>query len=229
MYQRGMTKSCDTILFDLDGTLIHSAPDVCHWVNEVFAEQGFAPMSVETMQGYLGQGARVLMAKAVADHGYERSDDILDQMTADFLARYAAQPVLHSSVYPGVFDVLDRLRAEEAIIAICTNKPSKTTAPVLDALGLGGRFDAIVCSDQVARKKPHGDHVLDTVKACGGDVARTVMVGDSENDIDAAIAAEVPSIAVTFGYSNKPVHELGADQLIDGFDQFFDALAAIRA
>jgi len=217
-----------TILFDLDGTLIHSAPDVCHAVNHVFEREGLAPLDVKQVQGYLGKGARILMERAVKDHGHDRETDALDRMTADFLTFYAANPVVHTTVFPGVFEVLDRLREEDAIVAICTNKPSKTTGPVLEALGLDGRFDAIVCGDQVANRKPHGDHVLETIHTARGDKSSAVMVGDSENDIDAAIHAGVPSIAVTFGYSNTPVEELGADQLISTFDRFFDALAAIR-
>lgn len=223
-----MSDTPTTILFDLDGTLIHSAPDVCHAVNHVFDQEGFASLSVEQVQGYLGQGARILMEHAVIDHGHDRDPEALDRMTAAFLSFYAAHPVVHTTVFPGAIAVLDRLKDAKAILALCTNKPSKTTGPVLEALGLDGRFDAIVCGDQVANRKPHGDHVLETIKACGGLVSNTVMVGDSENDIDAAIAAQVPSIAVTFGYANKPVEDLGADQLIDHFDQFFDALSLIR-
>ncbi|MEQ8667322.1 MAG: phosphoglycolate phosphatase [Rhodospirillales bacterium] len=222
-----MSGPTPAILFDLDGTLIHSAPDVCHAVNHVFEAEGMAPLTVDQVKGYLGKGARILMEQAVTDNGHRRDAEALDRMTDDFLEFYAAHPVVHSTVFPGVFDVLGSLRDRGAILAICTNKPSVTTAPVLDALELTPWFDTIVCGDQVTDKKPHGGHVLETIAACGGSRNRAVMIGDSENDIDAAIHAGVPSVAVSFGYTNKPVRELGADRVIDSFAELDAALAAI--
>ena len=222
-----MSDSPAAILFDLDGTLIDSAPDVCHALNHVFAAEGLPELPVDQVKGYLGKGARILMEKAVTDCGFERPADELDRLTDAFLAYYAAHPVVHSAVFPGVFDALAGLRERGAILAICTNKPSVTTAPVLDALELTPWFGTVVCGDQVAKKKPHGGHVLDTIAACGGRSGRAIMIGDSENDIDAAIDAGVPSVAVSFGYTTRPVAELGADRIIDAFSELDAALAEL--
>ncbi len=218
-----------TLLFDLDGTLVDSAPDVCGAVNHVFAEAGLPAIAVDRIKGYLGHGARVLIERAVADMDENRDTETLDRLTHAFLAYYADHPVVSSTVFPGVFDALETLRGEGATMAICTNKPSVTTAPVLEALDLDGRFDAVVCGDQVVNRKPHGDHIRETVAACGGAMETAIMIGDSENDILSAIDAGVPSIAVRFGYALGPVDGLGADIVIDSFDELADALFTIGA
>lgn len=222
-----MSDKRQTILFDLDGTLIHSAPDVCHALNHVFEAEALPALEVDHVKGYLGQGARILIERAVSDIGHDRPAEKLDAMTEAFLAFYAAHPVVHSHVFDGVFDVLAGLRDDGAIMAVCTNKPSVTTKPVLDRLDLAGWFDAVVCGDQVGSRKPHGDHIHATLAACGGDLAGAVMVGDSDNDINAAHHAGIPSIAVSFGYSTVPVGELGADAVIDSFAELPAALSEI--
>lgn len=205
------------IVFDLDGTLIDSVHDVRRALNRTLAPLGRGPQSLEEVKGYLGSGAPVLMDMAIRATGDPLDEVAITELTRTFLDDYASNPVVETVVFPSVFEVLGDLGRKGAALAICTNKPSITAAPVLDLLGLSAYFDVIVCGDQVKNRKPHGDHILETIQAAGGDPARAVMVGDSENDIEAAIHASVPSVAVTFGYSIAPHMELGADVLIDHF------------
>ncbi|NQV43888.1 MAG: HAD-IA family hydrolase [Rhodospirillales bacterium] len=206
-----------TIIFDLDGTLIDSAPDVCRALNRTLTSTGRRPHSVDEVKTYLGHGARVLMELALEQTGGTPEDDIIDTLTDTFLDDYAQHPVVDSCVFPGVFECLAELSSKGAKLSICTNKPSITAGPVLRALGLDSQFEAIVCGDQVPDRKPSGAHILAAITAVGGNPEASIMVGDSENDILAAIDLGVPSIAVTFGYAHAPYTELGAHELVDDF------------
>lgn len=222
-----MTMKNITIVFDLDGTLIDSAPDVCRALNRTLVRYGRRPHDVEEAKEYLGQGARVLIEMALQKTGTVPPTNVIDSLTSEFLTDYAANPVVDSTVYPGVIRALDELRDRGANLAICTNKPSITTGPVLERFALGSYFSAIVCPDHVENRKPHGDHIRATVEAVNGNLQHAIMVGDSENDIDAAINAGIPSIAVTFGYAHRKHDELGATTLIDHFDSLIEAIDCI--
>lgn len=218
------------ILFDLDGTLIDSAPDVCLALNKVLTAYGRRPHSVDETKGYLGKGARILMEKALAHTGDVPEASEIERLTRAFLDDYAENPVVESCIFPGVEKALAELRDAGAALGICTNKPSITAAPVLERLGLNERFDVVLCGDQVENQKPHGQHILDTAARFGSvDAAQTLMVGDSENDIHAAIDAGVPSIAVSFGYAGCAPDTLGADMVIDHFDQLVEAVDIVLA
>ncbi len=216
-----------TIVFDLDGTLIDSAPDVCRALNRTLVPYGRRSHDVEETKGYLGQGARVLMEMALRKTGDVPPVDVIESLTTAFLADYAANPVVDSVIFPGVINALTELRGRGAKLAICTNKPSITTMPVLEMLALDSYFEAIVCPDHVENRKPHGDHVRATIEAVDGDIGQSIMIGDSENDIDAAIDAGIPSIAVTFGYAHRAHDELGATVLIAHFDALVDTIESI--
>lgn len=218
-----------TIIFDLDGTLIDSAPDVCGALNRTLVPFGRKRHDVEDVKGYLGQGARVLMERALHKTGDVPDASMIDQLTQQFLADYANNPVIDTYVFPGVIDVLETLKAEGAQLAICTNKPGITTAPVLDALNLGSYFEAVICGDQVKNRKPSGDHILDTIRAIDGCPDNAVMIGDSENDIDAAIDAGIRSIVVTFGYTQIPHDELGAHAQISSFTELLETMDQVLA
>jgi phosphoglycolate phosphatase len=215
------------LIFDLDGTLIDSAPDVCASVNRVLTADGRRALTLDEAKDMVGWGGRVLMEKALALTGAPGTEENIDTALNGFLATYAAHPVEHSIVFPGVIEVLEQFKADGVAMGLCTNKPEATSGPVLDAMGLGGYFTAIACGDAVPHRKPDGRHVLHVIEELGASVETSAMVGDSESDITAAINARVKSVAVTFGYAHVPMDELGADALIDTFKDLPRALEQI--
>ena len=219
--------SFDAIVFDLDGTLIDSVPDVRAAVNRLLASEGRRPISMEEAHAFVGNGARVLVDKALAATG-ARPDDI-DPLIERYIDFYRQYPADESIVYPGVAATLDALAASGVRMGICTNKPYALTGPVLEALGLGGYFSAFTGGDTVPHRKPDGRHVTLTLELMKADGGHAAMVGDSETDIAAAKDAGLPVIAVTYGYCHEPIGALGADAVIDSFAELPQALTAVYA
>jgi phosphoglycolate phosphatase len=219
----------DAILFDLDGTLIDSAPGVTWSLNKALAEEGRATLSVDRVKDLVGKGAVHLVADALKDTGGMDSDAQRDKVKEAFLQVYSENPVQDTIVFPGVMDVLGELHSSGFPIALCTNKPRKTTMPVLDMFGMTKLFPTIVCGDDIPHSKPDGRHLLDTLAAMGMAGATAIMVGDSENDILAAHDAKMASICVSFGYCHMPYDELKPTILINHFSEFPMALSTLRA
>lgn len=222
-----MKTMTDTIIFDLDGTLIDSVPDVRHALNDALVRHGHSSLTLTQVRSLVGEGAAVMIGRAL---GTAADAPEVPGVLTDYLAAYRAQPVLDTTLYPGAVPALERLAAKGARLGVCTNKPAAMARLVLERLELTRCFAAILGPEDVARRKPHGDHILDTVRAIGGDPARTVMVGDSETDAAAARAAGVPFVAVSFGYCGEAgAAALGADRVIDHFDQLDAAIAELLA
>lgn len=217
----------EALIFDLDGTLIDSAPDVRASINRVLADLGRRELTLIETKDMVGWGGRVLAEKALALTGEPGTPSDIDRALEGFLTTYADHPADHTIVFPGAIEALESLKAAGVKMAICTNKPTATTPPVLNAMGLNGFFDVISCGDAVPHKKPDGRHVLLCVEQLGASIETAAMVGDSENDIRAAIDAGVRSVCVTFGYAHVPLDEIGADALIDHFDDLAGALVGI--
>lgn len=205
------------LIFDLDGTLVDSALDVCASVNRVLDAQGRRPLTIKETQDMVGWGGRVLVEKALAKTGEAGTEEDIDRTLDAFLVTYAEHPADHTTVYPGVIEALERYKAAGVKMGICSNKPSTTTPPVLDAMGLDGFFEVVSCGDAVPHQKPDGRHVLLCAEQLGATATTAAMIGDSENDINAAIDAGVRSVCVTFGYAHVPLKDIGADVLIDHF------------
>jgi phosphoglycolate phosphatase len=219
----------DIVLFDLDGTLIDSAPGVAWSLNRALADDGRDPLSVDRVKDLVGKGAVHLVADALEDTGGMKDEAHRDRIMDAFLRIYADNPIQDTIVFPGAREVLMQLRDDAVPMALCTNKPRITTLPVLDAFGLAEFFPVIRCGDDVTYRKPDGRHIHETIAAMQQPGAAAVMVGDSENDILAAHDAGVPSICVSFGYCHMPYDELKPTVLIDRYDQFWDALASVQA
>ena len=217
-----------TIAFDLDGTLVDTAPDLARAMNAVLADHGRAQVPLEDVRHMVGQGARALMKKGMAATGAPASEAELDGLFDEFLAFYLENLSVESRVFDGVVAVLDRCRDAGHLLGVCTNKPEGASRLLLDDVGLATYFQSVVGGDTLPVRKPDPAHITETVSRAGGDIARAVMVGDSANDIDAARNTGVPVIAVSFGYTQTPVRELGPDRVIDHFDAFWEALDALR-
>ncbi|MBO3760694.1 HAD-IA family hydrolase [Ciceribacter sp. L1K22] len=213
-----------TIVFDLDGTLVDTAPDLMHSLNHTIAAVGLAPVGYEDITHLVGQGAKVMIERAFRLREAPLADSELPALLDRFIDHYSAHMPGESLPFPGVVDALDRLTAAGYRLAVCTNKMERLAVPLIANLGLGDRFAAIAGGDTFPTRKPDGAHIVSTVEKAGGDPRRAIMVGDSVNDILAAQNARMPSIAVPFGYSDVPVDTLGADRIISHFDQLTSEL-----
>lgn len=203
------------ILFDLDGTLIDSAPSIVYALNRVFDAAGYDAVHVDAVKPLLAGDAMKLVGTLVAQQNRTSDEAQNADLTRSFLETYKAHPAEDAALYPDALSILEHFKHAGHPMAICTNKPSITADPVLRTFDLSGYFDAVICGDQTEFKKPDGRHILETVDALGGDAASAVMVGDSGNDIYAAHDAGVASVWVTFGYGLERVEDLKPTATID--------------
>lgn len=218
-----------TIVFDLDGTLIDTAPDLVGTLNAIFAREGLIPVAYEDARAMIGGGARLMIARGIEADGRTVAPADLERMFADFIAYYADHIADRSQPFPGLIDALDTLEASGHRLAVCTNKLERLARLLLDALGLTGRFATICGQDTFGMMKPDPEVLRRTILAAGGDPRHAIMIGDSITDIRTARAAELPVIAVDFGYSEEPIETCGADRLISHFAQLPAAIAAFDA
>jgi phosphoglycolate phosphatase len=208
-----------TIVFDLDGTLIDTAPDLVRALNETLDLEGLPRMKLEAMRAMVGQGARVLIERAAGLSGASFSPDRLSQLVAAFIDFYRADIAGESEIFAGVAEALDALAALGAKLAVCTNKRTDLSVQLLAAMRLEQRFSAIVGADAVTDRKPHPDHYRAAVTRAGGVVRRSLMVGDTAADVAAARGAGAPVVAVSFGYSDGGADKLGADALLHRYSE----------
>jgi phosphoglycolate phosphatase len=193
----------------------------------VLAGEQMMPVSRETVIGMVGNGARVLIESAFAAQGRALTPEGLERLFAEFIAHYAAHIADASRPYPGATAALDRFAANGWRMAVCTNKVEGLARQLLAALDLDRYFAAISGQDTYGFRKPDPRHLTETIRAAGGAVGASVMVGDSHTDIDTARAAGVPVVAVSFGYSPVPVASFAPDRLIASFDELDAAAMAL--
>ena len=215
------------LVLDLDGTLVDSKPDLVAALNVGIGSAGLSPMAIETIGESVGQGARAMIAKALEHQNRELSNDTLEEVFELFMKYYRTNIAVNSKPYPGIQTALDRFSENGWSLAICTNKPEDMAKALLSSLNLDEQFAAICGSDTFANRKPHRDHILNTIAMANGNVIGSVMVGDTATDIDAAKNSGIPSIAVDYGYSFVPARTLGADRTISHFDQLWQAVSEI--
>ncbi len=206
-----------TIVFDLDGTLVDTAPDLVRALNETLDLEGLPRVKLEIVRTLVGQGARALIERAAALAGVGFSADRLGQLTAAFIEFYRADIARESALFAGVETALETLASWGAKLAVCTNKRTDLSMQLLEAMNLATRFSAIVGADAVSDRKPHPDHYRAAVTRAGGIVRRSLMVGDTIADVAAARGAGAPVIAVSFGYNDGSAGDLGADALLDRY------------
>ena len=222
--QRSFVLTATTIVFDLDGTLIDTAPDLVESLNHTIAARDLTPVSYEDLTHLVGQGARVMIQRAFALRGAPLAEDEIPALLDRFIAHYEAGMPGKSKPYPGLVEALDRLKAAGYKMAVCTNKMERLAIPLLERLDLTRYFSAIAGGDTFAFRKPDPAHILATAELAVGRAGKILMIGDSVNDILAARNGDIPSIAVPFGYSDVPVETLGASHVIGHFDELTVAL-----
>lgn len=206
------------VIFDLDGTLIDTAPDLIHTLNTILATENIPAIPFDTARPMIGAGVRPLLERALAERGQNPGEAAMDALFARYISHYQDHIADYSRPYPGLEAALDRLGAHGFTLAVCTNKYETLSLRLLDALGLTSRFAAICGQDTFPMKKPDPETLRLTIARAGGDAARAVMVGDSDTDVRVARAAGIPVIGVDFGYTRIPMADLLPDRLIGHFD-----------
>jgi phosphoglycolate phosphatase len=205
------------IVFDLDGTLIDTAPDLVDTLNVILAREGFPPVPFPEARSMIGGGARRLLERGLARDGVAPPPSELDRLYKDFLAYYADHMADRSRPFPELIEALDELTRQGHRFAVCTNKLEVLSVQLLRALNLAERFAAICGQDTFGMQKPNPEILKLTIARAGGDMAQALVVGDSMTDVATARAAGIPVIAVEFGYADRPAGALGADAVVANF------------
>jgi phosphoglycolate phosphatase len=204
------------ILFDLDGTLVDSLPDLSWAVNQLLAEFGREPATLADMRTWVGDGVAVLVERSLMATGGLPELPVAEAVKR-YLDYYRGHAAVETRPYPGVLTTLTALRAAGHPLGVCTNKPTDLSVLLLNALGMRDFFSAVVGGDGVPERKPHPGHLWATLDAMGMRDRKALMVGDSLNDVAAAKAAGIPVTVVSFGYTQIPVETMGADVVIADF------------
>ena len=214
----------DTVGFDLDGTLVDTAPDLCRAVNAALDVAGRPAVSAEVTRELIGGGTRAMLTRALERTGGMVDESEFTRLYDALMAHYEAETSRHSEPYPGLLDALEDLVTRGCRLAVVTNKIERFAVKLLDELDMSPRFATIIGGDTLGpgRSKPKRDMIDEALRRCGG--TRFAMVGDASFDILAARAAEVPSVLYTRGYHDQPVGKLGADATIDHYDELVGAL-----
>ncbi|HEX6318755.1 MAG TPA: phosphoglycolate phosphatase [Burkholderiales bacterium] len=203
------------VLLDLDGTLLDTAPDLAAAANAMLAERGLAPLPAATIRDFIGRGIPSLVERCLAAAGLALPRERLEPALRSFGAHYTRLNGGASRPFPGVAQGLERMRAASLPLACVTNKASAFTAPLLEKTGLAPFFDAVVTSDQVGRRKPHPEPLLQACRALGVAPGEAAVVGDSANDAEAARAAGCRVLLVSYGYSEgRDVRSLDSDGVV---------------
>lgn len=213
------------IVFDLDGTLVDTAPDLWRATNHVLASAGRRNISLDEVRAFVGHGARSLISRGFAATGRPLDPTVLEDLYGEFVAYYAVNIAADSRPFPGCVEFLERLRSAGALLGVCTNKLEGLSVKLIEALGLHSYFSGIVGPDSIGIAKPDAAPYRETLRRMGAGSRSSIMIGDSETDVLTARAAGVKMIGVTFGYTPRPVAEFGPDILISHFDEGFDAVS----
>ena len=214
-----------TLVFDLDGTLVDTAPDLVAATNHVMARLGLRDVSETSIRPFVGHGALAMVERAAASQGRDLGKQELHDLFEVFIAHYIANIAELSRPYAGVIAALDVCVDEGAKLAVCTNKIEAHARALLHELDMTRYFGAIAGRDSLHVCKPDPGHLVGTIALAGGQLAKSIMIGDSETDVRTAKSAKIPVIAVDFGYSAEPVASFAPDAVISDYR---DLAAVIR-
>jgi phosphoglycolate phosphatase len=229
MLYRSIIMAAPTIVFDLDGTLVDTAPDLIATLNTILAREGLPPVDYAAARNMVGGGARAMIERGLTAEGVIPVAAHVERLCGQFIAHYADHIADHSRPFPGVEAALDALAHRGCRLAVCTNKLEWLALKLLGALGLRDRFAAICGADTFGVQKPDAAILHGTVARAGGRSDLAIMVGDAITDIAVARAAGIGVIAVDFGYSEIPVAALGPDRVVSSFERLPEAVFALLA
>jgi len=211
-----------TVLFDLDGTLVNSAPDLMHAHNHVMKKYGFDARDLSDIKKLAGRGSKVMLTRSMHELAeltgkIKKSDDVVEEMTKEFIDYYSKNIVKESTLKEGVLDFLSWCKKNFISMAVCTNKQEHLSINLLKKIKIFDFFDYIAGGNTFNYSKPNPKHLTDTIEILGGDIKKTIMIGDSETDSNASKAANIPFILIKDGYTEKKTNEIYHDYLADNF------------
>jgi phosphoglycolate phosphatase len=215
------------VVFDLDGTLAETAPNIMATLNIILQQEGLAALPVERARELVGAGARALIERGFKVSGRPLDAQRLEELFEEFLLIYAEDVASASHLYDGALDAMDALAEAGYALAVCTNKPILHTRLILEHFGISGRFAAVAGRDSFPFHKPDPRHLTMTIETAKADKGRAVMIGDSRTDIATARAAGIPCICVPFGYTDVPIETLEPDLVIQHFAALPEAVSRI--
>ena len=215
----------EALIFDLDGTLVDTAPDLMGATNHALSLVGRRPISMEEVRHMVGHGARALIERGLAATGASLPEEKIVDLHKAFLEYYADHIADHSLIFDGLTQVLEKARSHKIKLGVCTNKVEGLSHKLLRALKMADYFGAVVGGDTLPIMKPDPSPYREVAKRLGVDAARTMMFGDSETDIRTAQNAGVPVVAVTFGYTPQPVETYNPTHIISHYDQAWNIIA----
>ena len=211
-----------TILFDLDGTLVNTAPDLMNAHNHVMKKYGYDEKKLSDIKKLAGRGSKIMLTKSI--HGIaelsgkiEKTNDIIEEMTKEFIQYYSKNIVKESTLKTGVLDFLSWCKKNSISMAVCTNKQEHLSNDLLKKIKIYDFFEYVAGGNTFNYNKPDPKHLTDTVEIVGGNLKKTIMVGDSETDSKAARAANIPFILIKDGYTEKKSNEIYHDHLVKNF------------
>jgi phosphoglycolate phosphatase len=217
------------VVFDLDGTLVDTAPDLVNALNYVLNREGLPAVPVDSARKAIGAGARRLIERGLELEGRSVGADDITRLTRDFIDHYAAHIADASRPFEGLEGALDELSARGYRFAVCTNKLEWLSRRLLDQLGLSSRFAAICGADTFGVSKPDPVILQQTIARAGGQLSSAIMVGDAGPDVGVARRAGIPVIGVEFGYTEVPIADLKPDRLISRMEQLPAAVENLMA
>ncbi len=217
------------VVFDLDGTLAETAPDIMRVLNVILERETLAALPLERARELVGAGARALIERGFRVSGRPLDDETLERLFEDFLLIYAEDVASSSHLFDGALAAMDVLQAQGYVLAVCTNKPILHTRLILEHFGIADRFAAVAGRDSFPFHKPDPRHLTLTIEAAKADPNRAVMIGDSLTDIATARAAGIPCICVPFGYTDVAIETLEPDLVITHFGELPEAVETVLA
>jgi phosphoglycolate phosphatase len=217
------------VVFDLDGTLVDTAPDLIAALNFILNREGLPAVPLQSARTMIGAGARRLIERGLELEGRTADRDDITRLTSDFIDYYAAHIADASQPFDGLVDALDDLSARGYRFAVCTNKLEWLSKLLLDQLGLSSRFSAICGADTFGVSKPDPVILQQTIARAGGHLSSAIMVGDAGPDVGVARRAGIPVIGVEFGYTEVPIADLKPDRLIGHMSELPAAVKALTA
>jgi len=211
-----------TILFDLDGTLVNTAPDLMHAHNYVMKKYGYEERELSDIKKLAGRGSKIMLTKSMHEIAeltgkIKKSDDVIEKMTKDFVDFYSKNIVKESTLKNGVLDFLSWCKNNSISMAVCTNKQELLSIDLLKKIKIYDFFEYVAGGNTFDYNKPNPKHLTDTIKIIGGDVKKTLMVGDSETDSNASKSANIPFVLIKDGYTEKKTNEIYHDHLVKDF------------